>query len=80
MMWPYGYSGGWGWMVFGWFMMVVFWVLVVAGAVAVIRWASARGTASRTGSPETPVEILRRRYAAGELTKEQFEAMKRNVA
>lgn len=80
MMWPYGYSGGWGWMVFGSFMTVVFWALAIAGAVAVIRWASARGTACRSGSPETPVEILRRRYTAGELTKEQFEVMKRDVA
>ncbi len=80
MMWPYGYSGGSGWMVFGWFMMAVFLGAAIAGAVAVIRWASARDTACRSGSPETPVEILRRRYTAGELTKEQFEAMKRDVA
>ena len=25
MMWPYGYGGGWGWMIGGWIMMVVFW-------------------------------------------------------
>lgn len=80
MMWPYWYGGGWGWMAFGWLMMVAFWVLVIIGAVVAIRWMSARYTPGRPDSPDTPVEILRRRYAAGELTKEQFEAMKRDVA
>ncbi len=77
-MWPYGYGGGWGWMAAGWITMLVFWVLVIAGAIVAVRWVSARGVAGRP--PETPMEILRRRYAAGELTKEQFESMKRDVA
>jgi len=78
MMWPYGYGGGWGWMALGWITMLVFWALVIAGIVAAVRWANARGIASQPA--ETPMGILRRRYAAGELTKEQFEAMKRDVA
>ena len=77
-MWPYGYGGGWAWMAAGWIMMLAFWVLVIAGAVVAVRWMNTRGGAGRP--PETPLEILRRRYAAGELTKEQFESMKRDVA
>jgi putative membrane protein len=77
-MWPYGYGGGWGWMAAGWIMMLAFWVLVIAGAVVAVRWMSTRGGDGRPH--ETPLEILRRRYAAGELTKEQFESMKRDVA
>ncbi len=82
MMGPYWYGGGWGgwgWMAFGWLTMVVFWGLVIVGVVAAIRWAS-RIPSARSDSSDTPVEILRRRYAAGELTKEQFEAMKQDVA
>ncbi len=78
MMGPYGYGGGWGWMAAGWITMLMFWVLVIVGVVAVVRWASVCGIAGSRS--ETPVEILRRRYAAGELTKEQFESMKRDVA
>ncbi len=77
-MWPYGYGGGWGWMAAGWITMLAFWVLVIVGIVAVVRWMNARGGAGQP--PEAPLEILRRRYAAGELTKEQFESMKRDVA
>ena len=80
MMWPYGSGWGWGWMVGGWIMMVVFWGLVIVGIGALIRGLRDRGPADQTNRHETPVEILRRRYAAGELTKEQFEDMKRNVA
>ncbi len=80
MMWPYGYGSGWGWMIGGWIMMVVFWGLVIVGIVALVRGLGDRGPSNQTRYPESPIEILRRRYAAGELTKEQFEEMKRNVA
>jgi putative membrane protein len=80
MMWPYGYGAGWGWTIGGWIMMVVFWGLVIVGIVALVRAMSDRGAAAQPKGSETPGEILRRRYAAGELTKEQFEEMKRNVA
>jgi putative membrane protein len=80
MMWPYGYGGGWGWMIGGWIMMVVFWGLVIVGIVALVRAANNRGGGAEPKDKETSVEVLRRRYAAGELTKEQFEEMKRDVA
>ena len=31
-------------------------------------------------SSETPLDVLKRRYAAGEITREQFEQMRRDVA
>jgi putative membrane protein len=82
MMWPYGYGPGWGWMIGGWIMMLVFWALVIIGIVALVRFLSDRDRSGpgRPKEAETPLEILRRRYAAGELTKEQFDEMKRNVA
>lgn len=80
MMWPYGYGAGWGWMAGGWIMMVVFWGLVIVGIVALVRALSDRDAAAQPKHSETSIEVLRRRYAAGELTKQQFEEMKRNVA
>jgi putative membrane protein len=31
------------------------------------------------GSPETPLEILQRRYAMGEITKEEFERIRNDL-
>lgn len=80
MMSPYGYGPGWGWMIGGWVMMLVFWAVVIIGIVALVRYLSDRGGATRLKEPEAPLDILRRRYAAGDITKEQFEEMKRDVA
>jgi putative membrane protein len=62
----------------GWITMLSFWVLMIVGAIVAVRWMNTHGGAG--GAPETPLQILRRRFAAGDLTKEQFEAMKRDVA
>lgn len=67
------YGAGWGWMVLGWISMTLFWVLVIVGVVALVR------AATRGGQSESALDILRKRYAAGELTKEQFEQMKRDL-
>ncbi|MHB8731101.1 MAG: SHOCT domain-containing protein [bacterium] len=75
MMGLYELGSGWVWgaMFMGWISMLVVAAAVVAGIVLIARAAARRPS-------ETPVEILRKRYAAGDLTTEQFEAMKRNVA
>ena len=51
--------------------------LIGAGMLALI-WAIRRSQGSNSKS-EAPLEILRRRLARGELTPEEFEAMKRQL-
>lgn len=78
MMGPYGWYGvGGGWMAVGWAIMVLFWVLVIVGVVALVRVA-VHGV-DRGARPETPMDILRRRYAAGEISREEFEQMARDL-
>jgi len=48
---------------------------VVIGLLAALVWLVARNTRR-----EVPFDILKRRYASGDLTAEQFEAMKQHVA
>ncbi len=64
---------GWG-MGFGWIFMVLFWVLVIVGVVYIVQTISRR--AGQPGGEETPLDILKKRYAKGEITKEEFERMK----
>ena len=77
MMGPYGY--GIGWMAAGLITMLLFWALVIVCIVAFVRWIGAQGALGPRGSAGTPLEILKRRYASGEITKEQYESMKRDV-
>jgi putative membrane protein len=83
---PYGYGGMMGpWMMggFGWWGMLVpllLLILLVVGVVWLVL-AGTRGLGPAGQSPplESPLDILRRRYASGEITKKQFEDMKRDL-
>jgi putative membrane protein len=64
---------GWG-MGFGWIFMVLFWALVILGIVYIVQAISRRP--GQSWPEETPLDILKKRYAKGEITKEEFERMK----
>ena len=82
----YGMMGPWMMGGFGgmWFMpilMIVFWGLVIWGIVALVRGAGWAGCCG--GSPTTTdsaLDILKRRYARGEISKEEFEEKKKDLA
>jgi putative membrane protein len=67
---------GWG-MGFGWIFMIIFWVLVFLGVVYFVQAATKRGKGR--GLKEMPLDILKKRYAKGEITKEEFERMKDDI-
>lgn len=72
-------GGWWGIPFLGSIFMLVLVGLTIGGVVWFVQ-ALARGgpaTGGRTPGAETPLEILKRRYASGEITKEQFEEIKR---
>jgi putative membrane protein len=76
-----GYGPGmWGWRMMGFvspFMMIVFWVVLVLIIVLIVRWIK-----SSTGhvQEESALDILKKRYARGEISKEEFENMKKDVS
>lgn len=57
--------------------MLVFWGVVIVGIVLGIRWLVSQ---SREPRSDTALEILRQRYARGEINKDEFEAKKRDLA
>jgi putative membrane protein len=61
---------------FGWTMMIVFWAVVVVLLVWAVR--SATTTTSRGSTPDA-LGILERRYAGGEIDREEFEERKRTL-
>ena len=72
----WGY-GGWG---IGMFLMLLFWTLIVAGLVLLFRWMQDRGRppAAPPGG-ESALDIVRKRYARGEIGREELEQMKRDL-
>jgi putative membrane protein len=77
MMWS-GLEGmGWGWIGLGMVHMLLFWVLVILGIVVLARWLA--GGPRMDDERPRAIDILKSRYAKGELTREQFEQMKREI-
>jgi putative membrane protein len=68
----------WGnhWM-FGGFMWVV-WILLLVGLFLLIRWLVLQGKSGRE-KEESPLEVLKKRYARGEIDKEEFEQKKKDL-
>jgi putative membrane protein len=79
------YDWGWGshpmmWGAWGFgmmLMMIVFWVLIIVAVVLGIRWLVGQGKESRADSA---LDILRQRYARGEINKEEFESRKKDLS
>lgn len=71
----WGMWGSWG-LVMMLFMLVV-WGLVITALVLGIRWLVQQGHGSR--SSDAALDILRQRYAKGEIDKEEFLARKRDL-
>lgn len=80
MGWGYGFGG------FGMFFMLFFWI----GIIALIFWFISRAMSGSSNqamnngggsisAQESPLDILRRRYASGEISKEEFETMQREL-
>ncbi len=82
---PWGPGGMMGWGGMGWaggFIMIVFWIIVLAAIIIFIRWAvSSKGPASSAPEQrESALDILKKRYARGEIDKEEFEQKKRDLS
>ena len=76
---PHMWSSGWhGWF-FGPIMMIVFIAVAVVVVVLLVRWlgAGSHGSAPHAPAGKTPLDILKERFARGEIDKEEFEERRR---
>ncbi|MHB1666453.1 SHOCT domain-containing protein [Thiomonas sp.] len=73
--------GGWGGYGIGWIFMFLWWVIIVALVVGLIRWLF-MGHVSDGGSrpvAEAHLDILKERYARGEIDHDMYERMRRDL-
>ncbi len=68
-----------GWMGGGWIFMALFWVLIILAVVALMRRTDIGRNESRDTPRKTPIEILKERYARGEIEREEYEQKRRDL-
>ena len=76
--WHYGMmGGGWG-MTFMIIAMILFWGLIIGGIILLVRFIFP-SVSSGVKPSQDALEILKQRYAKGEIEKEEFDAKKRDL-
>lgn len=77
MNWGNGF-GGWGIPFFGPFFMIIFWALIIIGIVYLVKMLTGQ-QGSTEEKKETPLDILKKRYAKGEIDKKEFDKKKKDL-
>jgi len=79
MMGGYG-AQGFGFNPLGAILSLVFWALIIGGVILLVVWLARNAKSFAPASKsESALDILKVRYAKGEITKEQFDAIKRDL-
>jgi putative membrane protein len=74
-------AGSWGWMSgFGWIFMILFWALIMLGVAALGKWIFSTGDPVASGGARRALDILKERYARGEINRDQYEQMRQDLA
>ena len=73
----FGYWGGLG--ILGSVLMMLWWVLIIVGIVALVKWIGGIASPGRGMREKSALEILKERYAKGEVDKREFDAKKKDL-
>jgi len=68
----FGWEGGMGW---GGLWMVLWWLLPILGIVLLVKWLAR----SDGGANQSALDILKERYARGEIDQAEFERKRRDL-
>lgn len=78
-MWEYMNGYGWGGMGLGMIGMSLFWILLIVAIVIFLKSKGDSGALSGQRQKKSVLDILKERYARGEIGREEFEQKKRDL-
>ncbi len=70
MHWMYPMGGGW-------VMMIIWWVVIIAVVAVVVKLLTPQKW--QLPKEDTAIELLKKRYARGEISKDEFEEKKKDL-
>jgi putative membrane protein len=79
MMWGYGMTYNWGGMLLMILSMLMWFALLGALVWGLVRWLTRSGAGYATPGSPSALEILRQRYARGEIDESVFERMRQQL-
>mgnify|MGYP001078000422 CR=1 FL=1 len=74
-----GWGWGWGGMIFGPIFMILVLAVTIAVAVLLVRWIAGPAQGPQHPQGRSPLDILKERYARGEIDKEEYEERRRTL-
>ena len=76
-----GNFGGMDLFGFGWIFMILVWVLIIVGVIALVKWLvhEERWDKEPKKMERSPLDILKERYAKGEIGKDEYEQRKKDL-
>lgn len=75
----FGNKMGWGGLgLLGWVPMLIFWVLLILGFIALTHYLRESGKRRNT-KEDTAREIVKQRYAKGEISKKEFDQIIKDI-
>ena len=72
----FDYDNGYWWTF--WIIGTIFWISVIIGIIILIIWFYKKMSENKLNL--TPLEILKKRYAKGEINKKQYEEMRKELS
>lgn len=69
----------WGWMGFGFIHMALIWAFFILAIILMIRFSSSGNKSDMQQSIRSPIDVLKLRYARGEISQQQFGQFKQKI-